>query len=79
MRNTSGRVRRSYPLFFDPNFTAIIKPIEGLEQQIEEAKRADLSERWDKVSVHDFSGTYEQYITQKISRVFPDLKAAVLN
>lgn len=79
VRNTSGRVRRSYPLFFDPSFLAVIKPVEGLDEQIEVAKKADLSDRWDRVSVHDFRGTYEQYITQKISRVFPDLKDAVLN
>ncbi|MGE0800400.1 MAG: 2OG-Fe(II) oxygenase family protein [Lautropia sp.] len=30
VRNTSGRDRLSFPLFFDPNFEARVQPIEGL-------------------------------------------------
>jgi len=33
----------------------------------------DASERWDQASVHEFSGTYGEYVVAKVSKVFPDL------
>jgi isopenicillin N synthase-like dioxygenase len=63
--------RLSFPFFFDPNFNAEIKPIRvNLED--------DMNERWDRASVHDFSGTYGDYLMSKVSRVFPQLRREVL-
>ena len=39
---------------------------------------ADAAARWDHASVHDFSGTYGDYLLRKVGRVFPELSAAVL-
>jgi isopenicillin N synthase-like dioxygenase len=72
--NTSSRNRVSFPFFFDPNFDAMISPIEGLEQRAPDDSR----ERWDHASVHDFSGTYGDYLLSKISKVFPELRKEVL-
>ena len=72
-RNVSGRGRLSFPLFFDPGFDAQILPIPN---------RADVADdwrsRWDRASVHDFSGTYGDYLLGKVSKVFPALSKAVI-
>jgi isopenicillin N synthase-like dioxygenase len=71
--NASGRSRLSFPFFFDPGFDARIVPLPGHAQFI----RDDSSERWDKASVHAFSGTYGDYLMGKVSKVFPDLARSV--
>ena len=38
----------------------------------------DKNERWDKASVHNWSGTYGDYVLSKVSKVFPELRRAVL-
>lgn len=58
----SGRL--SFPFFFDPNMTAEVKPI--FKAQVP-------SERWDGTNLQDLSGTYGEYLLQKVSKVFPDL------
>ena len=73
--NTSEGDRLSFPFFFDPNFDARIQPIEGLENR---AVAADSLERWDNANVHDFSGTYGDYLLNKVSKVFPELRSEVL-
>lgn len=73
--NTSQRDRLSFPFFFDPNFDAPIQSIEGLENP---AFADDSNERWDRANVHEFSGTYGQYLLKKVSRVFPQLRNDVL-
>ena len=35
----------------------------------------DSAERWDRASVHAFSGTYGEYLLGKVSKVFPELAA----
>jgi isopenicillin N synthase-like dioxygenase len=72
--NLSKRTRLSFPFFFDPNFDARIVPIEGLEHQAPDDSR----ERWDQTSVHQFSGTYGDYLLGKVSKVFPELRKEVL-
>jgi isopenicillin N synthase-like dioxygenase len=72
--NTSRRNRMSFPFFFDPNLDARIPPIEGLERGAPD----DSGKRWDHASVHDFSGTYGDYLLGKLSKVFPDLRKQVL-
>ncbi|HWO00464.1 MAG TPA: 2OG-Fe(II) oxygenase family protein, partial [Blastocatellia bacterium] len=72
-RNPSSHDRLSFPFFFDPNFNAEIKPIE-VSWPVED----DREERWDRTSVHDFSGTYGEYLLRKVSKVFPELHREVL-
>ena len=35
-------------------------------------------ERWDRSSVHEFRGTYGDYLLNKVSKVFPQLRREVL-
>jgi isopenicillin N synthase-like dioxygenase len=65
--------RLSFPFFFDPNFNAEVQPI-----RIGAAVRDNKEERWDHASVHDFRGTYGDYLLSKVSKVFPDLGKKVL-
>ena len=65
--------RLSFPFFFDPNFHAEVRPIEMTSQPDD-----DRDERWDRASVHDFSGTYGDYLLSKVSKVFPQLRREVL-
>jgi hypothetical protein len=37
----------------------------------------DEAERWDQASVHDFEGTYGDYVLSKVSKVFPKLRESV--
>lgn len=73
--NTGRRDRLSFPFFFDPNFQAEVRPIEGLESH---PFYEDRSDRWDQASVHDFRGTYGDYLLDKVSKVFPQLRREVL-
>ncbi|MEG4054384.1 MULTISPECIES: hypothetical protein [unclassified Microcoleus] len=36
------------------------------------------NERWDKASVHEFRGTYGDYVLNKVAKVFPQLRQEVL-
>lgn len=71
--NTSGKSRYSYPFFFDPNFELPVHRIENLPQVAD-----DRHQRWDKESVHDFEGTYGNYLLRKVGKVFPDLQRDML-
>jgi isopenicillin N synthase-like dioxygenase len=71
--NTSGRDRLSFPFFFDPNFDARVQRIEGLP-----AARDDSAARWDRENVHAFNGSYGDYLLNKVSKVFPELRRTVL-
>jgi isopenicillin N synthase-like dioxygenase len=73
--NTSPRDRLSFPFFFDPDFDARMLPVEGLAN---DALTDDSGERWDRASVHDFSGTYGDYLLKKVSKVFPELRDEVM-
>jgi len=74
-RSTAHRVRASrdhdrlsFPFFFDPDFDAVVRPLPQLHDHVD-----DRYKRWDDESVHDFEGTYGDYIVRKVSRVFPHL------
>src|SRR5262245_6020090 len=75
VRNPAPRDRLSFPFFFDPNFSAPVRPIELSGQG---PPRDDRDERWDRASVHAFQGTYGDYLLGKVGKVFPELRAAVL-
>jgi isopenicillin N synthase-like dioxygenase len=68
--NASGRGRLSFPFFFDPAFDVAIEP---LDLSGAPAPPDDREERWDRASVHEFRGTYGDYILGKVSKVFPEL------
>jgi isopenicillin N synthase-like dioxygenase len=72
-KNVSGRGRLSFPFFFDPDFDADIVPLPGFALSAD-----DRDTRWDKASVHAFSGTYGHYLLSKVSKVFPELKREVI-
>lgn len=68
VRNSSDRARLSLPFFFDPDFEAEVRSIDTRA-----AVREDRNQRWDGASVHEFSGTYGEYLLGKVSKVFPQL------
>jgi isopenicillin N synthase-like dioxygenase len=74
VRNASGVERLSFPLFLDPGWDAEVLPVPLTDA----ADRGDAGDRWDGASVHDWSGTYGDYLLTKVGRVFPGLRDEVL-
>jgi len=70
--NASGKARLSFPLFFDPDFLAPMQPLPGTMVASDEAASGE-ADRWDDASVHQFDGTYGEYLLGKVARVFPTL------
>ncbi|MGN6693110.1 MAG: isopenicillin N synthase family dioxygenase [Aquihabitans sp.] len=63
------RDRLSFPFFFDPGWDAEILPVPdaaltGTPREVD---------RWDDASVHEWHGTYGDYLTAKVAKVFPAL------
>jgi isopenicillin N synthase-like dioxygenase len=75
VRNLASRDRLSFPFFFDPDFTAVVRPIAEVDATL---VAVDRDERWDRASVHEFAGTYGDYILAKVSKVFPQLRRRAL-
>lgn len=73
VQNPSRHDRLSFAFFFDPNFNAEVKPL-----NIAANMRDDKAQRWDHLSVHEFRGTYGDYLIGKVSKVFPELGKKVL-
>ena len=73
VRNTSGAERLSYPFFLDPSWDAAVDRLPIVERPPDDDETA--AQRWDHASVHGFSGTYGDYLLQKVSKVFPELAA----
>jgi isopenicillin N synthase-like dioxygenase len=73
VRNASGRDRLSFPLFYDPSWDATVVPLplDGSPP----ADRDDRDDRWDGADVHAWDGTYGDYLSAKVARVFPELFA----
>jgi isopenicillin N synthase-like dioxygenase len=78
-RSTPHRVRHaggpgdrlSFPFFFDPAWDAEVRPVPGVVGADDGGGDAD--DRWDGASVHEWSGTYGDYLTAKVAKVFPEL------
>jgi isopenicillin N synthase-like dioxygenase len=68
VRNLSGNERLSFPFFFDPDFTAEVPPLPGRAATGEDGGR-----RWDGQDLRAFTGTYGDYLTAKVAKVFPQL------
>jgi isopenicillin N synthase-like dioxygenase len=73
VRNLTAYSRLSWAFFFDPNFSAEVRPI-TMDLEVNDNKQ----ERWDHASVHEFRGTYGDYLLGKVSKVFPQLRTEVL-
>jgi len=69
VRNTSGRDRLSFPFFFDPDFAATVPPLPARAAVAPDGRR-----RWDGQSPLAFEGTYGEYLTAKVAKVFPQLR-----
>jgi isopenicillin N synthase-like dioxygenase len=73
-KNISDGGRLSFPFFFDPGFDAVVRPLPERAAQIVD----DRETRWDRQSVHGFSGAYGDYLLNKVSHVFPELRREVI-
>jgi isopenicillin N synthase-like dioxygenase len=67
VRNTSGASRLSFPYFFDPSWDATVPslPLPAAPDRGHE--------RWDGGDVLAWEGTYGDYLTAKVAKVFPEL------
>ena len=63
--------RLSFPFFFDPGWDARVVPL--IDPGGSGASGPGPTGRWDGASVHEFEGTYGEYLMAKVSRVFPRL------
>ena len=77
VKNRTTKSRLSFPFFFDPNFEAEMHaiPLDHLNLSTVEQTA---NERWDGANVHDFSGTYGDYVLGKVGKVFPQLKKEII-
>lgn len=69
VRNTTSSDRLSFPFFFDPSWDASVARLPISYRHDER----DAVDRWDKTSVHALTGTYGDYLTEKVRKVFPAL------
>ena len=69
VRNTFARDRLSLPLFLDPAWDAEVLAVPDAPARDVAAD----TRRWDGASVHDWSGTYGDYLLAKVAKVFPAL------
>jgi isopenicillin N synthase-like dioxygenase len=80
-RSTAHRVRRpvstdriAFPFFFDPGWDVDVHPL-----ALPDSPPTEHPERWDGADLRDLSGTYGEYLTDKVARVFPLLGDHVLD
>ncbi len=69
VRNTTGAERLSFPFFVDPAWEAMCPPMPLAGSPPAD----DVARRWDGASVRAWEGTYGDYITAKVAKVFPQL------
>ena len=74
-RNHADEDRYSLPFFLDPGWDAVIESIDLDDGWV---APVDADRRWDRANLRDLSGTYGDWLTAKVSKVFPDL-ATVLS
>lgn len=72
VRNHSGHDRYSLPFFLDPGWDAMVEPW-TLDDDWETP--LDAAERWDRANLRDIGGTYGDWLSAKVSKVFPELAA----
>lgn len=67
VRNRSGHERISFPLFLDPGWDEVVRPLPGT------ARVPRRRPRWDGAEPLAWEGTYGEYLTAKVAKVFPGL------
>ncbi|MGO9874001.1 MAG: isopenicillin N synthase family dioxygenase [Acidimicrobiia bacterium] len=77
VRNISARQRVSFPLFLDPAWDADVLPVPNASWDAE-PETDGLARRWDGLNVHDWAGTYGDYLLAKVAKVFPALIGDVM-
>lgn len=77
VRNTNGAERLSFPFFLDPSWDAVVDRLPIVERPADDGdgEGAGAAERWDRTSVHGFTGTYGDYVRAKVAKVFPELSS----
>lgn len=65
--------RISIPFFLDPSWEAEVPRLPIVSRPPDE----DAAARWDQFGVHGFEGSYGDYLTAKVAKVFPDLAEAM--
>ncbi|GAA0364670.1 isopenicillin N synthase family oxygenase [Microbispora corallina] len=73
VRNLTGRSRLSFPFFFDPGWDCEVPPLPS--RPLRDGGRP----RWDGQDLRAFTGTYGDYLMGKVGKVFPRLRADVLD
>ena len=74
VRNASDHDRLSFPFFFDPGWDAEVLPIPSVGETASQARV-----RWDGEDVFSFTGTYGEYLLDKVGKVFPELRSRVID
>jgi isopenicillin N synthase-like dioxygenase len=74
VRNYAGQDRYTMPFFLDPGWDASIAPLDLNDGWV---VPQDASDRWDRANVRDLGGTYGDWITAKVAKVFPALASDV--
>jgi isopenicillin N synthase-like dioxygenase len=74
VRNHAGQDRYTMPFFLDPGWDASIAPLELNDGWV---VPQDANDRWDRANVRDLGGTYGDWITAKVAKVFPVLASDV--
>ena len=79
-RNSSSADRYSMPFFLDPGWDTVIDPLD-VDRVHDDGWSAptDADRRWDRANLRDVNGTYGDWLTAKVSKVFPDLADAVID
>lgn len=66
VKNTSGKQRITFPVFFDPSWDAVVKKL-PLAEESDDAKV-----RWDGDNLSAWEGTFGEYFTIRAARSFPE-------
>jgi isopenicillin N synthase-like dioxygenase len=79
-RNSATADRYSLPFFLDPGWDTVIDPNQ-VDVELDDGWIApvDADRRWDRANLRDVDGTYGDWLTAKVSKVFPDLADAVID
>jgi isopenicillin N synthase-like dioxygenase len=70
---SSSEGRLSFPFFFDPGWDAEVEPL-----PLDGAPPPESVGRWDNTNLQTLSGTYGDYLTKKVTKVFPELADDVI-
>ncbi len=70
VRNHEGHDRYSLPFFLDPGWDASIEPLEFTDDW---QRPHDAAARWDRANLGHVGGTYGDWLSTKVTKVFPEL------